>query len=140
MYLKRLYTSFLYSFVRVSDNLIFEEFRKRREVEHFPVQYFINEKSLLITKGQFIRKYTQWRVKNNHPISVITTQMYLDWFCNYFGMETFRIEDRTNSLNVAISEFLKRYGYDKIDQIRFITGLKVAGVKEGNKFGQTTTA
>ena len=126
--------------MKVSDDLIFEEFRKRREAEHFPVQYFINEKYLLISKGQFIRKYTQWRVKNNYPISVITTQMYLNWLCNYFGVETFKIEDRTNNLNVAVSEFLKRYGYDKVDQIRFVTGLKVNGKQEGLNFGKTTTA
>ena len=75
-----------------------------------------------------------------YPISVITTQMYLNWLCNYFGVETFEISDRTNNLNVAVSAFLEKYGEDKVDQIRFITGLKVAGVKEGNKFGQTTTA
>jgi hypothetical protein len=126
--------------VKVSDDLIFEEFRKRREAEHFPVQYFINEKYLLISKNQFITKYRQWRVRMGYPISVITTQMYLNWLCNYFGVETFEISDRTNNLNVAVSAFLEKYGEDKVDQIRFITGLKVAGVKEGNKFGQTTTA
>lgn len=122
--------------MKVSEDLIFEEFRKRREVEHFPVQHFINEKYLLISKGQFIRKYTQWRVRNSYPISVITTQMYLDWFCNYFGVKTFKIEDRTNSLTVAVSEFLKRYGYDKIDQIRFVTGLKVNEKQGGLNFGK----
>lgn len=126
--------------MKVSDDLIFEEFRKRREAEHFPVQYFINEKYLLISKNQFITKYRQWRVRMGYPISVITTQMYLNWLCNYFGVETFEISDRTNNLNVAVSAFLEKYGEDKVDQIRFITGLKVAGVKEGNKFGQTTTA
>ena len=126
--------------MKVSEDLIFEEFKKRREAEHFPVQYFINEKYLLITKGQFIKKYTQWRLKNNYPISIITTQMYLDWLCNYFDTETFKIQDRTNSLTVAVSEFLKRYGYDKIDQIKVVTGLKTNGKQEGLNFGKIATA
>ena len=117
--------------MRVSDDLIFEEFRRRREVEHFPVQYFINEKYLIISKGQFIKKYTQWRVRKNYPISIITTQMYLDWLCKYFEVETFEIEDKANSLTIAVSEFIKRYGHDKIDQIRVVTGLKV-NEKQGN--------
>lgn len=69
--------------VKVNTDKIMEEFHERREKEHFPLQFFLNEKYLDISHIAFGRLYQSWRRKNNKPILLITTEDYLEWMSEH---------------------------------------------------------
>ena len=82
---KFLNTLILYQYVRVHTDRIMEEYHKRRAVEHFPTQYFIDEKYLDISRVAFSRTYHSWRKTNNQDIFLISTDMYLQWLSTHFN-------------------------------------------------------
>ncbi len=82
---KFLNTFILYQYVRVHTDMIMEEYHRRRAEEHFPTQYFIDEKYLDVSRVAFSRIYHSWRKTNNSDIFLISTDMYLKWLSTHFN-------------------------------------------------------
>lgn len=79
--------------MRVKPDKILEEYHVRRAIEHFPTQYFINEKYLDIGKIPFSRMYRAWRNGNKKELFIISTEMYLKWLTDHFKKDLTPLEN-----------------------------------------------
>ena len=71
--------------MKVHTDSIMEEYHRRRAEEHFPTQYFIDEKYLDVSRVAFSRIYHSWRKIHDREIYLISTDMYLEWLSNHFS-------------------------------------------------------